>query len=102
MDSASSWSCVTMIVVVPALRWMRFSSICMSSLSALSSAANGSSSSRIDGCTASARDCYTLLLPTRQLPRITVGEATHLHEVQHGGHPRLLIPAAQTPDRFQS
>ena len=59
MDSASSWSWVTMSVVMPETRCSRFTSICMSSRRFLSSAAKGSSSSRIDGSIASARASAT-------------------------------------------
>ena len=49
MVSASSWSCVTRIDVMPSRRWSSRSSNCMLSRRFLSSAPSGSSSSRIVG-----------------------------------------------------
>ena len=57
--SASSWSWVTKIVVMPTSRWMRFNSICMSTRSALSSALKGSSSSSTRGRVTMARASAT-------------------------------------------
>ena len=57
--SASSWSWVTKMVVMPISRWMRFSSICMSTRSALSSAPSGSSSNSTRGLVTMARASAT-------------------------------------------
>ncbi len=55
IDSASSWSCVTRMKVMPTSRCRFCSSICMSRRSLRSSAASGSSSSRTVGRLTSAR-----------------------------------------------
>src|SRR5262249_51607046 len=59
MDSASSWSWVTRMVVIPYSRCRRFTSICISRRRFLSSAPNGSSSSSTFGSVARQRASAT-------------------------------------------
>ena len=56
---ASDWSCVTRIVVVPSVRWIWRSSICISSRSLASRLESGSSSSSMRGRMTSARASAT-------------------------------------------
>ena len=85
---ASSWSCVTRMVVMPYSRCRRLTSICMSRRRFLSSAPNGSSSSRIFGIDGErARERDPLLLSAGKLRA-----ASRSREVFHA-HERAAFPA---------
>ena len=84
---ASSWSCVTITVVIPRRRCSSRSSTCMLSRRLLSSAPNGSSSSRHGGLDDQrSGEGHALLLATGQLRRQFVLVAAELHQVQRFLH----------------
>src|SRR6187402_3234081 len=98
-SSASSWSWVTKIEVT----WISECSErshCRNSLRTLaSSAPNGTSSSRMRGSIASARECDALTLATGQLARIAVRQPVELHEIEQfldSGADRGLVLADGT------
>ena len=72
---ASAWSCVTRIVVVPTVRWISRSSICISSRSLASRFESGSSSSSIAADDERAGERDALLLAARHAPGIAIREA---------------------------
>ena len=91
--SASPWSWVTKMNVIPTSRWIRLSSICIASRSFRSSAASGSSSRRAAGRFTSARARRDpLLLAARQLRRAAVGELGELDDVEHVERPPARLP----------
>ena len=89
MASASSWSWVTMMVVMPSRRCSVLISSRRRTRTRASSADSGSSSSSSEGEDASARaKCHALLLPARQLNGIfaaLLGQADQRQQLGHAG-----------------
>src|SRR5262249_4508504 len=92
---ASSWSCVTMIVVTCTSSCSRRSHARSSLRTRASSAPKGSSSRSTSGSTASARQSHALPLATRELRRVALREAVQLHELEELAHaaPDLVLRA---------
>ena len=95
---ASAWSWVTRIVVVPTVRWIWRSSICISSRSLASRLDSGSSSSRMlrpDHQRAGQR--HALLLAARQLAREARREGAEPDQLQRLGDPPGALGARRRP-----
>ncbi len=100
-DNASLWSWVTNIVVTPSRRWISLTSTCIEARRFLSSAENGSSSSRTFGSDhQGARQRHALLLAARQLPRLAALEPGKLHQGEDVGRPAGRSPPWATPRVF--
>ncbi len=88
IDSASSWSCVTKMNVMPTWVCSSFSSICISWRSLRSSAPRGSSSRSTDGWLTSARASATRCCwPPDSWRGLRPRERRHLHHVERLAHP---------------
>ena len=97
-SNASSWSCVTRIVVTPSVFWisLRLWRSCTRILT--SSAPNGSSSSRTCGSVGErARERDALLLAAGELALVAAAEAAEADEVEQLFAALARAPAAGTP-----